>query len=108
MNRLRSSADIERVRREGRSYAHPLVVVITAKALEDASESRRAVVAGRRIGGAVVRNRAKRLLREAVRHEGIKPGWDVMLVARSGIVGARLSDVQAAVHLLLKRAELLS
>lgn len=66
------------------------------------------MVAGRRIGGAVVRNRAKRLLREAVRREGIRPGWDVMLVARSAIVGARLSDVQAAVHLMLKRAELLS
>lgn len=108
MNRLRSSADIERVRREGRSYAHPLVVVIAANALEDTFESRTAVVAGRRIGGAVVRNRAKRLLREAVRREGIKPGWDVMLVARSAIVGARLSDVQTAVHLMLKRAELLN
>ncbi len=79
-----------------------------AKASSGSLESRAAVVAGRRIGGAVVRNRAKRLLREAVRREEIKAGWDVMLVARSAIVGARLPDVQAAVHLMLKRAELVS
>ncbi len=116
MNRLRSAADIERVRREGRSYAHPLVVVIAAAssvvsseaAPPDPVESRAAVVAGRRIGGAVIRNRAKRLLREAWRREKVRSGWDVMLVARAAIVGARLVEVQAAVHQMLQRATLLS
>ncbi|MBL8094146.1 MAG: ribonuclease P protein component [Anaerolineales bacterium] len=107
MNRLRSAVEIERVRREGRSYAHPLVVLITAPALpEHATGSRAAVVAGRRIGGAVIRNRAKRLLREALRQEQLKPGWDLMLVARAAIVGARLVQVKAALHQLLQRSEL--
>lgn len=108
MNRLRSAADIERVRREGRSYAHPLVVVIATTAPpEIAPPSRAAVVAGRKVGGAVVRNRAKRLLREALRHERLKPGWDLILVARSAIVGARLTQVRTALHQVLQRGELL-
>lgn len=109
MNRLRSSADIERVRREGRSYAHPLVVVIAASALPAPEpQTRAAVVAGRKIGGAVVHNRAKRLLREALRSEPVKPGWDLLLIARAAIVGAPLVKVRAALHQMLQRAELSS
>ena len=77
MNRLRSAVEIERVRREGRSYAHPLVVLIAAPALpEHAAGSRAAVVAGRRIGGAGIRNRAKRRRRGGLPQEPRKPGWD--------------------------------
>ena len=107
MQRLRSAAEIERVRREGRSYAHPLVVVIAAPAGADRATSRVAVVAGRRIGGAVIRNRAKRLLREAIRRQALRDGWDLMFVARAGIVGARLDQVQVAVHQVLQRAAIL-
>ena len=41
--------------------------------------SRVAFIAGKKLGGAVVRNRCRRVLREAVRHEnGAWPGWDVV------------------------------
>ena len=106
MQRLRSAAEIERVRREGRSYAHPLVVLIVAPTETDGTSSRVAVVAGRRIGGAVIRNRAKRLLREATRREALRSGWDLMFVARAAIVGARLDQVQGAVRQVLQRAAL--
>jgi len=106
MQRLRSAAEIERVRREGRSYAHPLVVLIVAPTETDGTPSRVAVVAGRRIGGAVIRNRAKRLLREATRREALRSGWDLMFVARAAIVGARLDQVQGAVRQVLQRAAL--
>jgi ribonuclease P protein component len=66
-----------------------------------------AFVAGRRLGGAVARNRARRLLREAWRavEQGPSPGSDVVLVARPGIERARTQDVVTDIGDLLRRLE---
>jgi ribonuclease P protein component len=68
------------------------------------------VVAGRSVGNAVARNRAKRLLREAVRAYGaqLAAGWDVLLIARAPLAGVKLPQAQAAVGGLLKRARLVA
>jgi ribonuclease P protein component len=96
-----------RVRRTGRSFADPLVVLVALP--NDQGPSRFAVSAGRRIGNAVQRNRAKRLIREAVRAilQEIKPGWDVVLVARRPLPEAKFYEVEAAVRSLFSRANLL-
>lgn len=60
---------------------------------DDPSPARLAVVASRSVGGAVGRNRAKRLLREASRHVEWRSGQDVVLVARAGIVEAKMHEV---------------
>lgn len=106
MLRLRSSNDIERVRREGHSYAHPLVVLVTL-AQPQAGPSRLAVIAGRKVGGAVQRNRAKRLLRETARRLPTHPGWDMLLIARQPLASATLADCQHAVETLYRRAHVL-
>jgi ribonuclease P protein component len=64
------------------------------------------VVAGRSVGKAVARNRAKRLLREAVRaHQTELPaGWDLILIARAPLAKAKLPEARAAVGQLLRRA----
>ena len=66
-----------------------------------------AFVAGRRIGGAVVRNRARRILRAAWAElsSGVRDGYDVVLVAREAIRGARAHELVAEVDGLLARAE---
>ena len=104
--RLRKQADFQRVRREGRSWAHPLAVVwVCPNGLE---YSRVGFSAGRALGNAVVRNRAKRRLREAIRHEQarIAPGWDIILGGRAPLAQAGWDEVVRAVRQLLTRASL--
>jgi ribonuclease P protein component len=62
-----------------------------------------AVVAGRRIGSAVRRNRARRILRAAWRElaPGIGPGRDVVLVAKGAIAEAKTQDLVAEMNGLL-------
>ena len=105
--RLRRSADFKRVRRLGKSFAHPLIVLI--KLENEYENSRFAVAAGRSVGNAVQRNRAKRLLRAAIqtRVEGIKAGWDVLLIARQPLAGSNLMDTQVALDSLLRRSGLI-
>jgi ribonuclease P protein component len=68
-----------------------------------------AFVAGRRIGGAVLRNRARRILRAAWRvlEDKVEDGYDVVLVARAAIVGARTQDLVAEVEDLLSHAQVI-
>ena len=66
-----------------------------------------AFVAGRRIGGAVLRNRARRILRAAWRElaNKVEDGYDIVVVARAAIVGARTQDLVTEVGQLLSRAQ---
>ena len=68
-----------------------------------------AFVAGRRIGGAVLPNRARRILRGAWREveDKVEDGYDVVVVARAAIVGARRQDLVAEVEELLSRAQVI-
>jgi ribonuclease P protein component len=103
--RLRRSGDIQRAYDEGKSWAHPLLVLVVRP--NDLGSSRVGVAASRKAGSAVERNRAKRVLREAARHlypEFESKGWDVVLIARPGLLGVKQMEVEEALALLLKRA----
>ncbi len=110
MLRLRSTTDFERVRRDGRSYAHPLVVLVAARSPEGRAAARVGVTAGRSVGTAVKRNRAKRLLREALRTLAaeIAPEWDLILIARAPIVECKMPEVRAVLAQLLQKAHVVT
>ena len=103
---LREGSDFQRVWEKGKSWSHPLIIL---RALANGTPaSRFGFVVGKKVGKAVERNRAKRLMREAVRHRlaGITPGWDIILIARREADGADFQAVDAAVETLLTRAHL--
>jgi len=106
--RLTRSEDFKRVRRDGKSYAHPLVVLIVQN--NDQPRVRVGVAAGKAVGTAVYRNRTKRLLREAMRSliPNIASGSDLILIARPALVSATLEDTRRALLNLLQRAKILT
>ena len=105
--RLTRSTDFKRVRSAGKSYAHPLLVLVASPTAEYSLKV--GVTAGRSVGGAIQRNRAKRLLREAMRFllPAIRPGWDLILIARQPLSAATYEQVQSTLSQLIRRANLL-
>ena len=106
--RLTSSTDFKRVRRTGKSYAHPLAILVASP--NNLTTSRFGITASRGMGSAVRRNRGKRLLREVVRGylSHIASGWDILLIARSAILEADWLEVCDSVAGLLRQANLLN
>lgn len=106
-NRLQRSDDVTRVRKTGAIKRHPLAILLYQQSPQEGV--RFAFIASKRVGNAVVRNRAKRLLREAVRIHipAMESGWECVVIARVGINGVLFQEVQTAVYELLSRANLL-
>lgn len=94
------------MRRLGKSHAHPLIVLIALP--NELQKTRIGVAAGRSIGNAIKRNRAKRVLREAMRPhiDGLVAGNDVLLLARRRILDSKRPEIDEAMKILIKRAGL--
>lgn len=105
--RLTRSKDFSRVRHTGKSYAHPLLVLIATPS--DNPNLRVGIAAGKTVGGAIRRNRAKRLLRAAIQPllPRLSSGWDLILIARPGIIQTQTNEVQQVLEVLLQRAKLI-
>lgn len=105
--RLRHRKDFARLRQEGRTYRHPFFVLSLAP--NDLPHNRYGFTTAKRLGKAVVRNRVRRLLKEAVRllHPRLRQGFDVVLIARGQVVDQPLQTIQQAVGETLHRAGLL-
>ncbi len=105
--RLTRSEDFERARRTGKSYASRLAVLVVRQ--NEVGQVRVGVAAGRTVGNAVKRNRAKRLLRAAAREllQSIQPSWDIVLIARPPLASSNQGEVREVLVTLLRRAALI-
>ncbi len=75
----------------------------------DLETTRFGLSTGRRLGGAVVRNRVRRRLREALRvmAPSFQPGWDVLIIARPAIVEVDYDALVGALRRILVRGGVL-
>ena len=106
-SRLAQNRDFARVRQHGERLAQGCLIANWQK-LPAGAAPKLGVVTGRKIGGAVERSRARRLLRESFRrhqHELAQP-VELVLVARHSIAGKSYGEVEKDFLAALNRAGL--
>ena len=102
--RLTGNKQFTRIRGQGNSAANRFLVIrFLPNGLD---HSRFGFMVSRRIGNAVVRNKVKRRLREAVRLTPVKAGWDAVFIARRGTERAGYQELKQAACNLLHRVHL--
>jgi ribonuclease P protein component len=108
--RLRRDFEVRTARARGKAVAEgPLVVRVLRNASEPPA-NRYAVIAGRKSGDSVQRNRLKRVTREALRglHPHLRPGYDLAVIIRGTATELPGSgEARAILTRLLRRAGLL-
>ena len=105
--RLHYSQDFARVRREGRAWSDVLLVLLVAP--NGDIRTRIGFSVSKRVGKAYMRNRTKRLLREATRSAlpRLAPGYDLVVIGRPAIAGQSLVAVAGALERMLRQAQIL-
>lgn len=108
LHRLRKDTDIKRVFRIGKGHKEDFLFLKLVK--NDLKASRFAFIAGQKVSKkAVIRNKIKRRLREAVgsKMPNIKKGFDVVATAQKGLETRSFEELSAATEKILKKAGLI-
>ena len=106
--RLTQASEYKRVKRDGYTRRGKLLIANVAP-IENAGPCRVGFVTSRRIGGAVVRNRVRRRLREIVRRNQhtLREGFWIVLIARREAADASYRALEHEWLRLAKRASIL-
>jgi len=105
--RLRRSKDIKRVRRSGKAFAHPLIVLVTQPSVNPGI--RASVITNRHIGNAVKRNLYRRRIQSCLNQilPKIQQSCDMVILARQPIQNADIHQINQALLDVLARAKIL-
>lgn len=98
---LINNRDFQRMYSKGKSQAHPLLVLYVMR--NRLGYTRMGITCSKKVGNAVKRNRAKRIIRAAYRHAEpqLECGYDVVLVARTRTTTAKSTEL---IPVLLRQA----
>lgn len=111
-NRLTRSADFQKVYRQGKSVAGRYAVLYYFERKAELGEPRLGVSVSKKVGGAVVRNHVKRVLKEVfrARQDIIAPAYDYVIIARPGLAPyiekSQFQEVVDMITDLFRRANL--
>jgi ribonuclease P protein component len=99
--RIRRRAEFQQVYERGiRIHSRYSTVFVLAN---QKGVGRLGIAATRKLGGAVTRNRAKRLIREVFRRNKLAPGFDVVVIPKRELLDASLNVLEADYRTLLER-----
>lgn len=103
---LRGSGAFNAIHSKGRSFANHALIILVVK--NERYRGKVGFAAGKKLGGAVIRNRVKRLMREAYRlnKNSLRRDCGIILVGRKFLVSAKFKDAQKAFLDLCNRAKL--
>ncbi|MFM1653482.1 ribonuclease P protein component [Brevibacillus sp. B_LB10_24] len=107
-HRLKKNEDFQIVFQKGKSAANRQFVIYALTNREQ-SGFRAGISVSKKIGNAVVRNRVKRLIRQAIAHleEQIMHSKDLVIIARQGVEKLTLQELESALRHAMKRAHVL-
>ena len=104
---LKKNHEFRRLYNKGKSAASQYIVIYIRK--NNSTRNQLGVTVSKKIGGAVQRNRVRRRLKEIYRlsEDDLKPGYDIVIVARLSSRFIKYSELEASVLLLLKKLGIL-
>jgi len=104
-NVLRKRTDFSAIYNKGKSLGERYVVLFYRK--NDLPYSRTAFLASKKVGNAVERNRARRLMKESVRTSQVElpEGYDYIFIARNTIINRKCADVKKSIEAAIKKVK---
>ncbi|SEF98057.1 ribonuclease P protein component [Caloramator fervidus] len=105
--RIRKNKHFRLIYSRGKSYSDDILVVYIFK--NKSNINRLGISVSKKIGKSVVRNRVKRLIREAFRvnKDKFKVGYDIIFVARSKSAKSNFHEIEKSIFNVLKKAGIL-
>jgi len=106
-NVLRRKKDFSAIYNKGKSVGERYVVLFYKK--NDLPYNRTAFLASKKVGNSVIRNRARRLMKESYRvfEQKLESGYDLIWIARKTINNLKCADVKKSMESALKKAGIL-
>ena len=104
---LRKKSDFSSIYKKGKSVGDRYVVVFCRK--NNLPYNRIAFLASKKVGNSVVRNRARRLMKESYRQifERLAVGYDIIFIAIKTIVNLKCADVKKSIEAATRRSGIL-
>ena len=105
--RLKKNASYDYVYKKGISFASKEMVMVALRV--NANSIKAGFSVSKKIGKAVIRNKARRRMKESFRHliPELQNGFNAVFVARNGIENADYAAISKSMKYLLKKANLL-